>query len=429
LGFEQKEEARAAGESVAEDMGEGWTCHLSFTQLWGWCVRKGIFTVTQGSSGTFHCLTSYSDTPNHSLRAVLSSYTAFGDTPLEAYREQANAIYKAMEYSLNEHVAMFNEVREARGETKLELIDDRVDVVTGGEPPDEATKVQICISSGQHLKSCDKDGYCNNCGYQTDDEETAAGGPITDKQYAAMEIIEQMGPLINYVDAIADPVNVNELDVDELHKQFDEREEEAYVEGWMVNDTDTFSLLCIEAIDNKSPIWGKMTVQPKRKFTGSRRHLAATGWVYDKAAHNSHDPDNIHLLAVKLVESHNRKQYHDLLMSMDCDENMAPLNPQQAQKLASLLNRKIRLAPRVLTSIVVNEITCCIEELLAHQKEVPPNFIRPADYVYEPPEKLVFWPDSTNHNAHVNLLSLLESISENGINWRFNYKENFIDLQ
>lgn len=27
-------------------------------------------------------------------------------------------------------------------------------------------KLQDCIKSGQHLNSCDNDGFCNNCGHQ-----------------------------------------------------------------------------------------------------------------------------------------------------------------------------------------------------------------------------------------------------------------------
>lgn len=30
------------------------------------------------------------------------------------------------------------------------------------------TSIVECIATGQHLKSCDDDGYCNNCGYQDD---------------------------------------------------------------------------------------------------------------------------------------------------------------------------------------------------------------------------------------------------------------------
>lgn len=31
--------------------------------------------------------------------------------------------------------------------------------------------VQECIAAGEHLKSCDRDGYCNACGEQEDDTQ------------------------------------------------------------------------------------------------------------------------------------------------------------------------------------------------------------------------------------------------------------------
>ena len=34
------------------------------------------------------------------------------------------------------------------------------------------TKLIECMGSGQHLKDCDDDGFCNNCGFQ-DDPKTA----------------------------------------------------------------------------------------------------------------------------------------------------------------------------------------------------------------------------------------------------------------
>jgi hypothetical protein len=51
------------------------------------------------------------------------------------------------------------------------------DVLKNALPEDEWADFEDpseCVKSGQHLKSCDDDGFCNNCGFQDDfinDEE------------------------------------------------------------------------------------------------------------------------------------------------------------------------------------------------------------------------------------------------------------------
>jgi len=35
-----------------------------------------------------------------------------------------------------------------------------------------------CLQSGNHLKDCDDDGYCNSCGYQEDTFCPSCGEPV-----------------------------------------------------------------------------------------------------------------------------------------------------------------------------------------------------------------------------------------------------------
>lgn len=45
-------------------------------------------------------------------------------------------------------------------------VDQDIDVEAIEEESQVLDARQLCINSNEHLKECDGDGYCNNCGHQ-----------------------------------------------------------------------------------------------------------------------------------------------------------------------------------------------------------------------------------------------------------------------
>ena len=65
------------------------------------------------------------------------------------------------------------EIKDTTGKVSIsdtEVIDDNVPVMPS-DTGDGYITLMECIESGDHLKNCDGDGYCNLCGEQTSEED------------------------------------------------------------------------------------------------------------------------------------------------------------------------------------------------------------------------------------------------------------------
>ena len=58
-----------------------------------------------------------------------------------------------------------------------------------------------CLVSGNHLKDCDKDGYCNKCGFQEDTFCSTCGEPVFNDEECIGEILTK-GQLKNFKNCI-----------------------------------------------------------------------------------------------------------------------------------------------------------------------------------------------------------------------------------
>jgi hypothetical protein len=83
--------------------------------------------------------------------------------------EQAREFVNEMDY----------EIKDTTGKVSIadtEVVSDNIEDDDADIPerdPMGYVSLEDCIASGEHLKDCDGDGYCNNCGCQDSPEEAA----------------------------------------------------------------------------------------------------------------------------------------------------------------------------------------------------------------------------------------------------------------
>lgn len=63
----------------------------------------------------------------------------------------------------------------------------------------DCTDLCMCLASGEHLQSCDDDGFCNNCGYQESGIPEESNAPENFSELEVKDFIEKWGQSTNEV--------------------------------------------------------------------------------------------------------------------------------------------------------------------------------------------------------------------------------------